>query len=105
LVKEASSSASVRFYPLDTKAALISYLVRNPSLSESAVVKNTDTSWTVAFGGKTFGYSGWTGSTGWVSFLGGSVGVGWGSTGAVSFFVGSVGLGSTGVVSLATGVV
>ena len=105
MVKEASSSALVRFYPLDTKAALISYLVRNPSPSESAVVKNTDTSWTVAFGGKTFGYSGWTGSTGWVSFLGGSVGVGWGSTGAVSFFVGSVGLGSTGVVSLATGVV
>ena len=62
LVKAASSSASVRFYPLDTKAALISCLVREPSASESAVVKNTVTSCTVAFSGRTL--TGAAGSTG-----------------------------------------
>jgi hypothetical protein len=37
--------------------------------------------------------------------LGGSVGVDSGSAGMVSFLAGSVGVGSTGLVSLATGVV
>jgi hypothetical protein len=75
-------------------AALISSLVRNPSASESAFLKKSETSCSVALGGRTF-----AGSVGCVSFF-----IGSGSTGVVSFLTGSTGVvsfltGSTGVVS------
>jgi len=85
LVKAASNSASESVCPFSLKADLISSLVKKPSVSLSAEVKNSSTSYCVALLGRIF-----TGSYG---------------AGSVSFLTGSTGVGSVGVVVLSIGVV
>ena len=99
LLKAVASSSSVIFWPFALKAVLTSSLVMNPSVSVSADLKKSLTSYSVALAGITFigSAGGVVGVSVEVSFLAGSVIFSAGGvTGSVVFYAGGGVAGSVG---------